>query len=262
LDIITSIILGFVQGATEFLPVSSSGHLVLAQHLLKSGASSDLIFEVLVHLATMLAVLIYFRKKVLRIVLSLFPPYSSEKAPDLKLAIIIVLATIPAAVIGLLFEDKIEAVFSSSRLTSIMLIVTAAILLGTKFIEKGQKALNIKSGLFIGLAQALALLPGISRSGSTISMALYLKVNPEEAAEYSFLLSLPAVFGAGILKMMQLYSNNQVDGQFSVYLIGALTAFIVGYISIALLLKLVKQGKFFYFGIYCLLVGISGLIFL
>jgi len=244
------------------LPVSSSGHLVLAEHLLKSGASSDLIFDVLVHLATMLAVLIYFRKKVLRLVLSLFPPYTPEKSPDLKLALIIVVATIPAAIIGLLFEDKIEAVFSSSKLTSTMLIVTAMILLGTKFIEKGQKSLNLSNGVIIGIAQALALLPGVSRSGSTISMALYLKIDPKEAAEYSFLLSLPAVFGAGILKMIQLYSTNQIDGQLSVYLIGALTSFIVGYISIALLLKLIKQGRFFYFGIYCLIVGLSGLIFL
>ncbi len=259
MDLITGILLGVIQGATEFLPVSSSGHLVLAEKLLGNKASSGLVFEVMVHFATMISVLIYFRKKIIAIFLDILPPYTPEKAPSLKFAGIIAAATIPAAVLGLAFEDYIEQAFGSGKITSVMLLVTALILLSTRLFKRGNRTVNLKSGFIIGLAQSAALMPGISRSGSTISMGLFLKVAPSEAAEISFLLSLPAVLGACILKSFDLASSPIGLPEFGVYLVGAFTAFVVGYISIVWLMRLIKKGQFFYFGLYCLIIGLLGI---
>lgn len=262
MDLLTSIILGTLQGLTEFLPVSSSGHLVLAEKILGSKASTGLIFEVMVHFATMISVVIFFRKKILDLILSLLPPYTEDKKPKLKLAAIIIIGTIPAVVLGLGFEDKIEMAFGSSKVAATMLMVTSVILLSTRFRKHGTKSLSYGTGFLIGIAQSLALMPGISRSGSTISAGLHLKIDPAEAAEFSFLLSLPAVFGATLLKSVDIIKEPTVGGAIWIYLAGASAAFIVGYLSIAWLMRLIKKGQFFYFGIYCMLAGIAGLIWL
>ena len=262
MDLITGLILGAVQGLTEFLPISSSGHLVLAEKILGSKASTGLIFEVLVHFATLVAVMIYFRTKIWRILASLIPPYTQEKLPYLKLAGIIIIGSIPAAVIGLAFKDQVEAAFNSTKLVSLMLIITAMILLSTRIRKPGNKAVGFGTGLLIGIAQSIALLPGISRSGTTISAGLHLKIDPAEAAEFSFLLSLPAVFGAGVLKAFDLLEQPVAGGSAAGYIGGAIAALVVGYLSIAWLMKLVKKGQFFYFGIYCLLIGLVGFIWL
>ncbi|MCP4580176.1 MAG: undecaprenyl-diphosphate phosphatase [candidate division Zixibacteria bacterium] len=262
MGLIEGIILGVVQGLTEFLPISSSGHLVLAGKILGSRASTGLIFEVMVHFATMVAVLIYFRGKIGKMILSLLPPYTSEKMPLLKLAGIIVLGTIPAVIFGLVFEDKIESAFGSSKMASLMLLVTGLVLLSTKLIKPGQKPLDFKSGFLVGIAQAAALLPGISRSGSTISAGMHLKIDPAEAAEFSFLLSLPAVFGATLLKSFDLFSSPIASGAIGIYIAGSLTAFAVGYLSIIWLMRIIRQGRFFYFGVYCLAVGVFSLVLL
>ena len=259
MDLLTSLILGFIQGATEFLPVSSSGHLVLAEKILGIKASSGLIFEVMLHFATMISVIIYFRKKIGRLILSLLPPYTSDKRPSLKLAGILIVGTIPAAVIGLAFEDYVESAFGSGKFAALMLIVTALLLLSTRLIKPGERTITFKSGMIIGVAQSIALLPGISRSGTTISTGLFLKMAPAEAAEFSFLLSLPAVFGASILKSFDLMSSSINSAEIGVYLAGAFSAFLVGYISIVWLMSLIKKGQFFYFGLYCLTVGTIGL---
>lgn len=262
MDLITGIILGAIQGATEFLPVSSSGHLVLAEKILGGTASTGLIFEVLLHFATMISVLIYFRNKIGKLIISLLPPYTEDKLPSLKLAAIIAIGTIPAVIIGLAFEDYIEMAFGSSTMVSVMLIVTACLLLSTKLVRPGKKQVGFKSGLIIGVTQATAIMPGISRSGATITAGLHLNIAPAEAAEFSFLLSLPAVFGAGVLKSFSLMSSPLESSQFGVYAAGAVTAFAIGYLSIAWLMSLIRKGQFFYFGLYCLLIGVSGLVLL
>jgi undecaprenyl-diphosphatase len=257
-----AILLGTVQGLTEFLPISSSGHLVFAESLLGTKASAALTFEVLLHLGTLLAVLIYFRKRISALILGLFPPYTPEKMPKLKYAGVIILATIPAAAIGVVFKDKVEAAFNSPNMVGIFLMITGIVLLSTHAIKKGAKTINSKNGLIIGMAQAVALLPGISRSGMTISAGLFQKVDPAQAAEFSFLLSLPAVFGAAVLKSFQLMKTGLEVKEIDHYLLGMLFAFGVGYLSITWLLKIIKKGQFFYFGIYCLAVGLLGAIFL
>lgn len=262
MDNITAIILGLVQGLTEYLPVSSSAHLVFAEKLLGTKATAAITFEVMLHLGTLVAVLIYFRKKIWKMITGLFPPYTPEKRPFLQYAVIIVLATIPAAVLGLLFKDSVEAAFNSAALSGALLVITGLILLATHFIKKGTRTINLKSGIAIGLAQAIALLPGISRSGMTISAGLFQKIDPAEAAEYSFLLSLPAVLGAVVIKSFTLFKTGLDSSEMDHYIIGTLVAFVVGYASIAWLLRLVKKGQFFYFGIYCVIVGLLAAIFL
>jgi undecaprenyl-diphosphatase len=257
-----AVILGLVQGLTEFLPVSSSAHLVFAEKLLGTKATTAITFEVMLHLGTLVAVLIYFRKKIWGMIVGLFPPYTQEKRPLLNYAMIIVLATIPAAVLGLLFKDKVEAAFNSPNLCGYLLMVTGVMLLSTHLFKKGNKPIKATNGFIVGLAQAVALLPGISRSGTTISAGLFQKIDPAEAAEFSFLLSLPAVLGAVILKSVTLLKTGLDSQEMDHYIIGTLVAFVVGYASIAWLMKLVKKGQFFYFGIYCLVVGLSAALFL
>jgi undecaprenyl-diphosphatase len=262
LDYFTGIILGALQGLTEFLPISSSGHLVLAESVLGGKASTGLIFEVLVHFATMVAVVLFFREKIWKMIVSLVPPYTQDKLPALKLVAIIIIGTIPAAVIGLALENYVESAFGSAKIVSIMLLLTGLILLSTRLAKHGSNPPGYKTGFLIGIAQAAALMPGISRSGTTIAAGLHLKLAPSEAAEFSFLLSLPAVFGATLLKSFDLVSSPIAIGAIGPYIVGAITAFIIGYLSIAWLMRIIKRGKFFFFGIYCLLIGFLGLVLL
>ncbi len=262
MDYFTGIILGAIQGLTEFLPISSSGHLVLAERILGGKASTGLIFEVMVHFATMVAVVLFFREKIWKMIVSLVPPYTQDKLPALKLVAIIIIGTIPAGVIGLALENYIEGAFSSTKVVSIMLLVTGMILLSTRLIKSGSNLPNFKTGLLIGIAQSAALMPGISRSGTTIAAGLHLKLAPSEAAEFSFLLSLPAVFGATLLKSFDLIGSPISGNAIGPYVAGAITAFIIGYLSIAWLMRIIKRGKFFFFGIYCLLIGFLGLVLL
>lgn len=262
MDNITAIVLGLVQGLTEFLPVSSSAHLVFAEKLLGTKATAAITFEVMLHLGTLIAVLIYFRSKIWKMIAGLFPPYTSAKMPFLRYVVIIIMATVPAAVLGLLFKDTVEAAFNSATLSGGLLVITGLILLSTHYVKKGARTINFKNGLVIGVAQAIALLPGISRSGMTISAGLFQKIDPAEAAEFSFLLSLPAVFGAVVLKTFTLLKSGLDPTEMDHYIIGTLVAFVVGYASIAWLMRLVKKGQFFYFGIYCVLAGALAAIFL
>ncbi len=261
MDDISAIILGLVQGLTEFLPVSSSGHLVLAEKFLGISASTELTFEVLLHLSTVLAVVVYFRKRLARILTSFFRPSENHNRAERKTAGMIIVATIPAAAAGLLFEKKVELAFNSPRFTALFLICTGVVLLLTGLVKRGNNQVGYKAGFIIGIAQAFALLPGISRSGMTISAGLFQKIKPAEAAEFSFLISLPAVIGAIVLKSFKLIEAFQTSG-IGHYLLGCAAAFVSGYLSIAVLLKIVGKGKFFYFGLYCLAIGLIGTIFI
>lgn len=260
-----SVILGLVQGLTEFLPVSSSGHLVIFESLLgiKTG---DILFEVLVHFGTLIAVLIYFRKRFYKIIISLFNFTMGKTGfkddPHLKFALFIVLGTIPAVIVGLLFKDFIEVAFESPRWASVMLLVTAAILFSTKWAPDKSKGLGWKNSIIVGVAQALAIMPGISRSGSTISIGMHLGIDKSEAAEFSFMLSVPAIAGATLLEIPQFLQSLSKPGLLPIYLTGALVSAVVGYISITYLLAIIKKGKFFYFGLYCAIVGILGIFLL
>lgn len=266
MSLIESLILGLVQGLTEFLPVSSSGHLVIVEKLFNVRAD-DLVFEVLVHFGTLVAVIIYFREKLYAVLVSFFAQFSGhDKSPDdrarSRLGWYLILGTVPAAIVGLSLESYVEIAFGSPRWTSAMLLVTAMILILTRWVGHGNSSANVPRTILIGCAQALAIMPGISRSGTTISAGIFSGMNKSEAAEFSFLLSIPAVAGATLKETPLLFSQIGNIELIVTYLAGALVAGVVGYLSIAFLMNLIRKGRFFYFGVYCAVVGILGIIFL
>lgn len=248
-----AIILGILQGLTEFLPVSSSGHLVLAQALLHV-KSSGVSIEVTVHLGTVLSVLVYFRKQLGLMILSLF---RKEMVEERRMVWLLVLGTIPAGIIGLLFKDFFESAFSSPMLTSVMLIITGFILFISRFAKSGKRPVGLWSAIGMGLGQAAAIFPGISRSGSTIVAGMLSGVQPSKAAEFSFLLAIPAIGGATILEGKQLLSLS--PDMLDHYLLGSLFSFVFGLIAVYTVLAVVRRGRFEYFGYYCFAVGLLGL---
>ncbi len=266
MNLIESTVLGLIQGLTEFLPISSSGHLVIFERLFHIEAN-DLVFEVFVHFGTLMAVLFYFREKLLAVAGSIIRLFSRTRKPEgdkanIRLFWYLILGTVPAALMGLLFEDYIELAFASPRWASGMLLVTAGILLLTRWTMREDRNLNTNRTIIIGFAQALAMMPGISRSGSTISAGMFLRMKKSEAAEFSFLLSIPAIIGATVLQIPQFISDITNADLVINYLIGAIIAAVVGYVSIAYLMKIVKKGKFFYFGLYCAVIGFLGILLL
>ena len=246
-------VLGILQGLTEFLPVSSSGHLVLAQAILgvkQPGVS----FEILAHLGTLLAVLIYFRSQVTLLVRSVFEGNMKEERAIIGYLII---GTIPAGLTGLLFKDFFEQAFSNPAMTSLMLFVTGLILLSTRFYRRGGKRVGILSAIFMGIGQAAAILPGISRSGTTIAAGMVSGVEPSRAAEFSFLLTIPAILGAMVLKRNELLNiDASLIGQ---YLVGMVFSFLLALVAVHLVLAVVKRGKLDYFAYYCFAAAGVGL---
>jgi len=245
-------ILGIVQGLTEYLPVSSSGHLVLTQELFGFNPQG-ITFEIVVHLGSLLAVLVYFRRRIWDLIISFLP--NGPKQNKLY-ALYIVLGTIPAAVIGITLEEFFEGMFASPLFTSVFLFCTGLILLSTRFAPRDKRDMSLKTSIIIGFAQALAILPGISRSGSTITAGIWSRVDPAKAAEFSFLLSIPAIGGATILKLGELFSQtNDVLGP---YLIAGLLSFLSSMAAIHWLLAIVKRGRLDLFSYYCFAVGALG----
>jgi undecaprenyl-diphosphatase len=269
--------LGILQGLTEFLPISSSGHLVLGENIIKV-KFHDISFEVFLHFGTFLSVVIVFRKTIWGMIKALGErgrvilaghshTHTSEYDQrylneNWKLFWLIFLGSIPAGVLGILFKDYIEESFSSPLLVSVMLLITGLVLFLTKFIKRTEGKVKFPDAFLIGIAQAIAMLPGISRSGLTISTGIFRKVQREKAAEFSFLLSLPAIFGATVLKLKDVLSQSRPSFNLWFYLIGTACAFLFGCMAIKLLLNVMKKGKFEFFGYYCFLIGFLSLIFL
>jgi undecaprenyl-diphosphatase len=265
MDVLQSIILGLIQGITEFLPVSSSGHLVLANSLfgLQTG---DITFEVFLHFATLLAVVVFFFGRIIRILVSpinyIFAGSRSDSdIQGSKYLILIIIGTIPAVLVGVFLKDYVEKAFSSTLLVGFMLLVTTAFLFLTLLARPHRSNLRYIDAIVVGIAQAVAILPGISRSGSTISTSMFLGIDQETAFDFSFLLSLPAIFGAFILKLKDALEVSGQFGQMGVYLPGMLAAFISGYLCLVILRRIVIAGKFAYFGIYTLIIALLAIIF-
>lgn len=250
-----ALLLGLIQGLTEFLPVSSSGHLVIAQHFIPGFDQPGLAFDIMLHLGTMVAVLLYFRREVGLMLIS--PLQQGPEARTYrKMLGLIVLASVPTAIIGLGFKDFFEGMFENLQLVALMLLVTGVLLfLSERFRRPGRKEgqLTISDALVVGTVQGLAIIPGISRSGSTISTLLLKGVDGETAARFSFLLALPAVFGAALLSLRDL--QQVATAEIPMYLVGAGTAFLVGLLSIHCLLAVVRRKRLIGFAIYCWLVG-------
>jgi undecaprenyl-diphosphatase len=265
-----AIVLGVVQGFTEFLPVSSSGHLVLFQHLFGL-KEAELLFDISVHLGTLVAVFIFFRRDIYAIILSVlnycksvfktgsFSP--ANKDSDLKFALLIIIGSVPTAVIGLLFRKIADQLFSSVLISGSMLILTGVILFFTRFVknsDKGISLFSVKDAFIIGISQGLAVMPGLSRSGTTIATGLFLGLNHETAARYSFLLSIPAILGATLLSFGD-FAGSQIIAA-KIYMTGAFVSGLTGYLALNILFYIVKKGRLHYFSPYCLIIGIIGII--
>ncbi len=290
MGIIEGLILGAIQGVSEFLPISSSGHLALfGSIILPEGARMDLFTEVLLHLGTLVAVLIVFAREAIPVFLSPLGAIGvwrregtaglSRHAP-LRLLGLVLLASIPAAVIGLLFEHDVEQLMGTPSIVALLLSVTGLALLGSHWLASRRahpdsKAVpGIRDSILIGLAQALAILPGISRSGMTISMGLVRGISREMSGVFSFLLFVPAIAGATLLQVLKLvksagetsisasllpdpifilFGNHTASGFVPAYhLAGFASALIFGLIALTLLVRLLKAGRFHWFGWYCL----------
>jgi undecaprenyl-diphosphatase len=270
IDWLEALVLGIVQGATEYLPVSSSGHLVIAQHLFGLEEPA-LFFDIVLHLGTLVAVIWYYRKDLVKLALETFAGLQNLASghswkettrlyPGFRFALLIAVGTIPTAVIGLTFEDTFERLFGSVRLVGFMLIITGTVLLLTRLARSGGReasGLRWSDGLIIGVVQGLAITPGISRSGVTIAAALLLGIERETAARYSFLLSIPSILGALLLRMGG--ADNGVDT--TALAVGFIAAALTGYFCLALLVRVVKRGRLSWFAPYCFALGLLALVF-
>ena len=263
MSIADALIMGLVQGVTEFLPVSSSGHLVLAKHYLGGIKETGILFEVLLHFGTLLAVLVYFKKEIFSVLLAFSSSdrmSGKEKTEGRRLGIMVIVGTLPTIVIALLFKDLFESLFTSVRIVSIMLLVTGLFLFFSDKVKGAtRRRLSAKDALIIGTVQGLAIIPGISRSGSTIATGLFRGIKGESAASFSFLLTIPAILGAVVLHLKDITSLQSID--FVPYLVGVATAAISGFLSIKLLMKVVAGRNLKYFAFYCWTVGLFSLIF-
>ena len=266
-----ALLLGILQGLTEFLPVSSSGHLVLAENFLKVNPPG-ITLEVFLHLGTLLVIIAVFRREIGKILVSLVHIFKTGKHrrredPYLRLSGLLLLGTIPIALMGGLFREGIGRLFEYPRMVSLMFIVTGTILWATKRlkIEKRELSkLNIKDALGIGLAQAIALVPGISRSGITISCGLFQGLSKDSAYRFSFLLAIPAIIGAAglellILPALSLRHLPAILKNIYPLIIGTMAAFLSGLLALKVLLSIIKKGKFSFFAYYLWFVGLASL---
>tara|TARA_X000001036_G_scaffold21592_1_gene18116 strand:- start:14462 stop:15220 length:759 start_codon:yes stop_codon:yes gene_type:complete len=251
MELFEIVILGVLQGLTEFLPVSSSGHLVLGQYILGIKSPGNTL-EILFHFGTLGSVVFVFFDEIKNIFITI------DKKPTQKLLVFISIATLPAMFVGLLFRHEINLLFDSLDSVGYALCLTGLILIISIFSNNKKINFSYHSSLVIGLVQAFAIIPGISRSGFTIVVSLFLGISPKKSAKFSFLLSIPIIFGAGLLSFFDLQNENFFT--FSTIMTAILSSFFVGILALKGLLKLLEQGKFYFFGIYCIFIGIISIL--
>ncbi len=255
-----ALILGIVQGLTEFLPVSSSGHLEIAKAIFGIHSSQSLTFTVVVHGATVLSIIVVFWKDILRL---LKAPFSLRWDEDNKYIAKLLVSAIPVGFVGLLFKDQVEQMFTGNLLlVGLMLWVTTIFLAITIFAKDRGRKINFLDAFIIGIAQAIAVIPGISRSGATIATGLMLGNDKNEVAKFSFLMVLLPVIGANLLDLMQYdwsASNNEIS--ISALVIGFISAFVVGLFACKFMINVVRKSKLSYFAIYTFIVGLIAIIF-
>ncbi len=272
MDLTQAILLGIIQGLTEFLPVSSSGHLVLLQNLFGI-KEPELLFDICLHGGTLVAVFIVFSKDITRIGLTLLKlPFFIKSGhgfknlfqnnEEIRMALLIIIGSIPTAILGLLFKEITEHIFSSVRLAGMMLLITGSFLwLSKKVTSRGRliNQMTIKDALVIGLVQGLAIIPGISRSGATICAALFLGIDRRLAGQFSFLLSIPAILGALLLSFDLSASTTGINT--TMIFAGTIAASIIGFMALKILLQVVHKGHLYYFAPYCWLVAMAAFIY-
>lgn len=256
MDWIQALILGVIQGLTEYLPVSSSGHLAIGAALFGIDGSENLAFTVAVHVATVLSTLVILWREISWIFKGLF---KFENNAETQYVINILISMIPIGIVGLFFKDYVEQIFGSGLLiVGCCLLMTAALLIFSFYAKPRIKdTISKKDALIIGMAQALAVLPGLSRSGSTIATGLLLGNKKERLAQFSFLMVIPPILGEALLDIIKAMKGQEVFGGIEPLplIVGFLAAFISGCLACKLMISIVKRGKLVYFGIYCAIVG-------
>jgi len=258
-----AILAGIIQGLTEFLPVSSSGHLVLFHDLLNFNLPDNLAFDVVLHLGTLLALILFFFSDLVKYLfawLKSFTNWDLRQNENQRLAWYLFLATLPAAIVGYFLEDQINLIFRTPFLVSIMLIIFGIIIYFADHYFKKERTiseLSLKSSLLIGVFQAIALIPGVSRSGITIIAGLSQKLKREQAARFSFLLSVPIVFGAGAKKILDLFSSKDImTSDYLLMFVGFLSSAITGYFCIKYFLKFLQSHSLNIFVYYRVVIGL------
>ena len=248
-------LLALLQGVAEFLPISSSGHLVIGQHLLGM-KDAGLQLDVFLHGGTLLSVFVFYRKTILRILVE----------RDWEFLLKIVLSALPAVLVYFVFRKKIDALFENAKMVGALLMFTGAVLAGTRLLPRGDKTVSFGRALWMGAMQAVALLPGVSRSGMTLAAARTGRVDAEKAAEFSFLMSAPLIMGGVLLEILKICRGVESAGAESTWwgllIWGAVFAAVTGYLSLMLLIKVLKGSKFWLFGPYCFVAGLLTLWFL
>lgn len=256
-----ALILGLLQGLTEFLPVSSSGHLELGSVLFGlNDPNSFFTFNIFVHGATFLSVIVVFFKDIRDLIMGVL---RFQWNKETKYTLLLIASAVPVAIAGLLFEEQIGAIFKGrTLLVGLMLLVTAVLLFLTRFAPKKNQDINLRNALIIGIAQTIAVLPGISRSGATISVALYLGIERSKAIRFSFLMVLIPIFGANFIKLLKMSGEIQASTttmSLSPLIIGTIAAFISGLIACKWMLAIVRKGNISYFSIYCFIIGLGAI---
>jgi undecaprenyl-diphosphatase len=247
MNLIQAIILGIVQGITEWLPVSSSGHLAIIQNLF--GIAPPVLFDIMLHMGTVIAVVLVFWKDIAGILKAVFRlDFKSEHG---KLGLFIIAALVPTAIIGFTFKKTFESFFYNLTAIGIALIATGFLLFVSERWEKKGK-INLKNSLLVGIAQGIAIIPGISRSGATISVGLLAGIDKEKIAKFSFLLSVPAIIGAAVFDFN---AAEIASVGWTAAVTGTIVAAIIGYLSINALLQIIKKQKFHWFAVYCWIIG-------
>lgn len=265
MELIKAVILGVLQGATEFLPVSSSGHLVLGSHLLDF-SGQGIVFDVMLHLGTLLSVLVFFRKELSQMVAAPFRWLAGNREDSNRTYLLwdvyVVIATIPAVIVGFSFKDRIELLFTSEYVVCLMLIVTGVMMIASRHLVDRDHQVNGPRSFLIGCGQAFAIIPGISRSGTTIFVGMLLGINRETVARFSFIMSIPAILGAAVLNLGEVVTHPPSADEMRILLSGTLASAITGYLAIMLLLDIIKRNRLQWFGYYCLAVASAGLMYL
>jgi len=271
MDILEAIIIGVVQGLTEFLPISSSAHLIFIQELL-GVERVNMAFDVLLHLGTLIAVMGYFHKDIIEMIKSFISSIADifrgkfkqgiKEDNYKKLAWMVIIGTFPVVLVGFFFESQIEAIFQSITIPAFFLLITGILLYVSQRVNRKTRKIEkigIKDSIIVGIFQALAIIPGLSRSGTTIAGGLLLGFDKELAAKFSFLLAIPAILGATVLQLKDIGTG--LDSNIFAFVFGFLAALISGYLAISIVLKLIKERSLDIFAYYCWIVGAAILIY-
>lgn len=258
MTLLEALLLGVIQGLTEFLPISSSGHIELGKALLNVELEDDVLFTVIVHFATVLSIIVVFYKDLIEIFLGVLKFTWNIQT---RYFLLLLTSLIPVGIVGVFFKDQVDLLFTGNLiLVGSMLLVTGAILLVSYLVKDPKKEVTFLHAGLIGVAQAIAVLPGISRSGSTIVMGLLLGIKRKEVTRFAFLMLLMPVIGATILEMKDLSGSTTISAEYLPLAAGFVAAFITGLLGCKWMIQIVRKGKLYYFSIYCFVIGIAAII--